>query len=340
METTTSLLPPELNDVLLRLGAKLETGDLLDIEVQEVVEQMAGLSPATVVEFDNHIAAAAKLWHRPTGNRFLPRLWGRLSDTEQLLRTPLLEYIFLFHRDGRLREAALQRVVSGIPSAFFFAAICWRLNDWATPVRKAAAKCAERCFPATDPAVIASALSELMYRKDSWGRWRDERQLFEDQMSRPDVARSLVAIIAKRPTGAMAKLLRSASKTPHLDGYLEEVFLAAVQPAVRAAALTMLLKREAVWPAGRGWQWIDKSMGLRRWVMTFDRRAIDIPTALEDLIGRGVDDRSSMVRGVALSGAICHLRGTAIERVYADKLQHDRSRSVRDRAKFILDHPD
>jgi hypothetical protein len=158
-------------------------------------------------------------------------------------------------------------------------------------------------------------------------------------MARPDVARSLVAIIAARPTGAMARLLRSVSKTSHLDSYLEEVFRSAVQPAVRAAALTMLLRREARWPAGRGWQWIDKSMGLRRWTMMFDHRAIDVLVTAEELVRRGVDDKSSMVRGVALSGAIRYLRGTAIERSYAEKLQHDRSRSVRDRAKFILDHP-
>jgi hypothetical protein len=339
METKTSLLPPELDDALQRLGAKFEAGDRLDSEARDVVKQMADLSPSAVVGFDSHIAAAGRLWRRPTGNRIVPRLSGRVADAEQLLRTPLLEYIFLFHRDGRLREAALQRVVSRIPSAFLFAAICWRLNDWAAPVRKAAAKCAERCFPATDPAVVASALSELMYRKDSWGRWGEERQLFEDQMSRPDVARSLVAIIAERPTGAMAKFLRSASRTPHLDGHLDEIFRSAVQPAVRAAALTLLLNREAMWPAGRGWQWIDKTRGLQRSVIIFDRRAIEVQAPPESLIRRGIDDRSSMVRGVALSGAIRHLRGTTIERVYADKLRHDRSRSVRDRAKFILDHP-
>lgn len=339
MESPTSPLPPKLNIALQRLGAKLKSGRHLEIEVQDVIEQMADLSPAAVVGLDSHIANAAELWHRPTGNRVVAKIWGRVSDAEQLLRTPSLEHIFLFHRDGRLREAALQRVAGGIPSAFLFAAICWRLNDWAAPVRKAATKCAERCFPATDSAVIASALSELMQRKDSWGRWRDERQLFEDQMARPDVAHSLVAIIAERPTGAMAKLLRSASKTPHLDNYLDEVFRSAVQPAVRSAALAMLLNREAVWPVGRGWEWIDKSMGLRRSVMIFDRRAIDVSIAAEELIRRGVDDGSSMVRGVALSGAIRHLRGTAIERSYADRLRHDRSRSVRDRAKFIFDNP-
>ncbi|WP_432767940.1 MAG: hypothetical protein HEQ22_10955 [Sphingopyxis sp.] len=339
MEMTTNLLPPELDAALQRLGVKLEAGDRLDAEARDVVKQMADLPPAAVVGLDSQIAVSAKLWHRPNGNRVLAKFWGDVTDAEQLLRTPLLEYIFLFHHDGRLRESALQRAVGGIPSAFLFAAICWRLNDWAAPVRKAAAKCAERCFPATDPAVVAAALSDLMQRKDSWSRWEEERQLFEDQMSRPAVARSLVAIIAERPTGAMAKLLRSASKTPHLDRYLDEVFRSAVQPAVRAAALRMLLQGGAVWPVGRGWQWIDKSMGLRRWVMIFDRRTIDVETAPEDLVGRGIDDKSAMVRGVALSGAIRHLRGTTIERVYADKLKHDRSRSVRERARFILDHP-
>lgn len=318
---------------------KLEAGSRVDDEVRDAIAQMADLSPALAVRLDSHIAAAGELWYRPTGSRLLPRLWGRVSDAEQLLRTPLLEYIFLFHRDGRLREAALNRVNGGIPSAFLFAAICWRLNDWAAPVRKAAVRCAERCFPATDPAIIASALSDLLYRKDSWSRWQAERQMFDEQLARPDVAACLAAIIVERPTGAMARLLRLVARTPCLDGHLEDIFRSAVQPSVRAAALAMLLNAEAIWPAGRSWQWIDKSMGLRRWAMSFERRPIDVSIPVDELLRLGSEDRSSMVRGIALSGAIRHRRGTALERDYAIKLRDDRSRPVRDRAQFILDNP-
>lgn len=339
MDGIRTLLPPTLDDALLRLGMKLDAGGRFDFEMRQVSEELAALSPAEVVYLDSQIADAARLHHQPTGTRVLPRLWGVLSHEKQLERTPQLEYLFLCHRDGRLRQASLDRIAGGLPSAFIFAAVCWRLNDWARPVREAAARCAERCFPLTDPAIAASALSALMLRTHSWGRWRAERELFEAIVARPEVAAALAAIIAERPTGAMARLLRVSARTPHLDGYLEHLSRTAIQPAVRAAALNMLLAGEAVWAAGRAWQWIDKSMGLRRWAMHYDRRKIEVATDVAVLIEQGIADRSAMVRGAALSGAIRHLRESESERAYGVRLQDDPSRSVRERARFILENP-
>lgn len=308
--------------------------------MRQVFDHMVALPPVDVVHLDSQIAAAAWLRHKPTGTRVLPRLWGWPTHEKQLQRTPLLEYIFLCHRDGRLREAALNRVSGGMPTAFLFAVVCWRLNDWVRPVREAAVRCAERCFPSTSPEVAALALSALMIRTGSWGRWGEERHFFEALLARPDVAAALAKVIGERPTGAMARLLRASAKTPHMDGHLASLCRTAVQPAVRAAALNMLLLGEAAWPAGREWQWIDKSMGLRRWAMRYDRRKIDVLTDATVLIEQGIVDRSALVRGVALSGAIRHMRGTVEERDYATRLKDDRSRSVRDRAMFILDNPD
>ena len=333
------MLPSALEDALLRLRAKLEAGGRLNFEVQHVFDQMAALPPSDVVYLDTQIAAAARLAHQPTGTRILPRLWAVPTHAIQLERTPLLEYLFLCHRDGRLRQAALDQIEGGIPSAFLFAAVCWRLNDWARPVREAAARCARRCFPLTDPAVAASALAAIMIRTRSWGRWTDERDLLDALLARRDVGTALAAIIAERPTGAMARLLRASARTPHLDDHLQHLSFAALQPAVRAAALNMLLAGEAVWAAGRAWRWIDKSMGLLRWAVHYDRRKIEVATDLAALIEQGIADRSAMVRGVALSGAIRHLRGTGIERTHAMRLQDDPSRSVRERVAFILDNP-
>ena len=53
-------------------------------------------------------------------------------------------WLFLFHPSGYIREAALDSIVTPPTSAFFFAALAWRLNDWAGPVRKAAERCAVR----------------------------------------------------------------------------------------------------------------------------------------------------------------------------------------------------
>jgi hypothetical protein len=334
-------LSAELDAVLRRLGKKIEAGAPLDLDAALAAQHLAQLSASDVVGLEGHIVLAGGLWRRGEAYRLIPRLWGWKSEAEQLRRTPLLAHVMIFHRDGRLREAALKAISGPISSAFLAAAICWRLNDWVRPVREAAVGCIERCFGVTDPGIIAETLAALMVRRNSWGRWEGEREQFDLMLAREDVAQAMVDIFERRSTGPMARLLRACLAGPHLEARLSDIFASAAQPAVRAIALGAMIDREIVQPNGRHeYEWVDKSMGLRRWVKQFDRRPVATAMPTDALIRTGIDDRSAMVRAVALSGAIRHLRGTSSERNYALKLQGDRSRSIRDRAKFILEHPD
>jgi hypothetical protein len=114
-----AFLSLELENVLNQIGRKLSQGEWLDTEVGLAVKLLGDLPPGEVVRADSEVAVAANLFHRtPTSG--LKRLFSRSpTDAEQLLRTPDLKYIFLFHRDGRLREAALQRIAGGLPTPFF-----------------------------------------------------------------------------------------------------------------------------------------------------------------------------------------------------------------------------
>lgn len=318
------------------VGNKLRQGGSAGAELETALSLLAGLAPGHVARADGEIAEAAGLhWHppQPSGGQ-LPS--PRPSEFEQLLALPGLEYLFVFHRDGRLREAALLKITGGLPTPFLFAAVVWRLNDWAAPVRQAAARCANRSFPVTAPSVVARTAAELLVRQASWGRWRDERTMLDRVFSRKDVAAHLAELIAGEKTGPQASTLRYALRTPALDPHLERIAYEAVQPAARAVALNALIDGKTEWPTGTAWQWIDKSMGLRRRVPVFSSRTLSVSASRKALIEQGVKDRSAAVRKVALTGVIRHLLGTEEAHALATPLLQDRSPSVRERAAFIV----
>ena len=332
----STVLPADLTGVLTEVGAKLRQGGSAGAELEAALALLAGLGPGHVARADGEIANAAGLHHhspRPLASRLLS---PRSSDAEQLLQTSGLEYLFLFHRDGRLREAALLKITGGLPSPFLFAAVVWRLNDWAEPVRRAAERCANRSFPATDPSIVAQTAAELLVRQANWSRWRDERLILDQAFGRDDVGTHLAHLIARERTGPQASTLRYALRTSTLDRHLEQIAHEAVQPSVRAVALHALIDGTAKWPSGTAWQWIDKTMGLRRRVTVFDQRPLTVNPSRKTLIACGVEDRSAFVRRVALDGVMKHLPGTAEARSFAARRVADRSPSVRERAEFIL----
>ncbi|MCJ2143575.1 hypothetical protein [Methylobacterium sp. E-066] len=334
--TRLKLLHADLFQALTAVGTKLRDGGDASFELKLALDLLGSLEPSHVARLDGEIANVAGLYRHPP-----QPLWGRLlsprpNQSEQLLRMPGLEYLFIFHRDGRLREAALLKITGGLPSPFLFAAVVWRLNDWVAPVREAAIRCANRSFTVTSPSIVARAAAELLVRQASWGRWRGERAVLDRVFSRADVAAQLAELIACQRTGPQASTLREALRTPALDQHLEKIAYEAIQPSVRALALKVLIDRKAEWPSGTVWQWIDKSMGLRRQVAAFDHRIINLALSRTALIAHGVNDRSAVVRREALTGVIRYLPGTTEARAFAAPLLADRSPSVRERAEFIL----
>jgi hypothetical protein len=256
------------------------------------------LPASAVVRAEREIADAAHLlhhWRRPKARFISLSAWP--SDIEALGRTPGLEYLFVFHKDGTVREAALNRIASGLPSPFLFAAIAWRLNDWAPPVRTAAAECARRAFPLTSAAILAEAAIALLSRESSWRRWTNERAVLIETFGRPDVAAAIAEIIKNKPTGGIASVLRLALQNSGLDPFLEMLARRAAQPMARAVALQALIEGDANWPSGFAWQWIDKSMGVRKRVRTFSRRPLTITISRRSAITIGTADRSSRKKG-------------------------------------------
>ncbi|EJT03364.1 hypothetical protein RCCGE510_19989 [Rhizobium sp. CCGE 510] len=253
-----------------------------------------------------------------------------------MLRLPDLRYLFIFHRDGRMREAALQRITGALESPFLFAAVAMRLNDWAQPVRFAAFACAKRCFPLTSAEVIADAAASLVLHQDSWGRWGVERQAMETTLARPDVAEELARILCEGQIGPVSRIFRLVLKNSSIDPHLPQLAANARQPWVRAVAVRAIADMRAAWLVGMEWQWIDKSMGRRARAPRFDFRDIRLSFDKAGVVRAAASDASPIVRRAALTAVIQHWRGCKEAQELALKLISDPSPSVRERAVFIL----
>ncbi len=335
---------PELSSSLSLIGSRLEVGRAPGSELARALELIGELPLENIEQADRAIAFYARLYQQAPKIGVISWLRGRRNARHQLVREANLAYLFLFHRNGHLREAALRALVGGISSPFFFAVVAWRLNDWVPEVRQAAVDCAGRCFPKSDPEVVARCAAVLLIRRLAWERWSVEDRVLDEAFARPDVAACLADLIVQSTTGPLPTLLRAALRIPALDLHLSRIAFSAVQPVVRATALRILIDGVAEWPSRYGWEWIDKSMGLRVRKVVYDRRDLAAPMDRHKIIERGISDRSAIVRRVAITGVVQHLRGTKQGLSYAQQLLEDSSPSVRECAQFIMrdtpDHPE
>lgn len=335
---TLSILHPPLARALARVGSRLRAEQDVNTDFVGVVEGLNALSPTDLARAEKEIFEVAALFHcawgTPSDRTRLFR--SRVQARTQLAHVPGLEYLFVFHRDGRLRESALQKISGGLPSAFLFAVVVARLNDWVPEVRVAAAECAFRNFPLTDAASVAEAGFALLTRVYTWTRWRDERDVLAGALDRADVAALMVEAVIVRPSGAMATVLRFALRSEKLDPHLERIAREAVQPAVRAVAAQPLIDGYAIWPEGWEHRWIDKSLGIGRQERAFKRRPLADPPPREVAIRAAAGDRSAAVRKVALDTLLRGDYRGPLAREVASMLVADRSPAVRERAEFIL----
>lgn len=335
--TKPSVLPANLELLLASIGQRLENGESVAAELPAAIAGISALPAIAISQAAPAIANSAKLYRwRPEPSLFEALFRRRLTDKEQLLQLPDLQYLFLFHLDGRIREASLQRITGGLPSPFLFAAVAFRLNDWVEQVREAALACANRCFPLTSADVVAGAAAALLLRQHSWGRWGKEREAIDAAFKRADVANRLTADLVEAQTGPASRILRHVLKHDAVDQHLERLSAEAKQPSVRALAVQTIADKRASWPAGMEYKWVDKSMGLRTRVPRFEFRDISLPLAGASVIRAAAADRSAVVRRASLDALIRHRLDSKEAQELASRLIGDDSPSVRERASFIL----
>lgn len=334
-----SVFSYDLEHSVSELGRSLDSGGPLEPRLSAVVNGLSLLPAADVPRAERSLGRIASLygWQRHHDPSLFSRWFGReRADPHVLLqRTAGLEFIFLFHGNGYLREAALKKIDRAPPSAFYFAAIAYRLNDWVGEVRSAAEDCARRTFGKTDARVVAAYL--FLICAHSWQRWGAESTILERALSRPDVLPLLVERFKTGNSGPLGTLLRLSMKRPWFDASLRELAMEASLPSVRAVALDALLGGRATWNEGFEWQWIDKSMGLQRRITRIGSREITHADteAFAALLERGAKDRSPAVRKVAADHIIRNRQHPARIGKALAILRSDNNAAVRTRIEFV-----
>jgi hypothetical protein len=336
-----SVLPEALQRALLRLCNRFKNRRIDQSEVNEIVSGLSQLPAGVYRGAEREIAAKANLyrWYEPKlslRSRIFGLIWPFNTDQIFLSETPGLEYLYLFHGDGHLREAALEKIDGPLNSAFFFNSIAYRLNDWVEPVRHAAHACAARVFPQTSAKIVAEAVFVLLERMRHWQRRDKGSTILEQTLERPDVVERLAALIETSVVGSPSRVLRYILSNNKMDGYLLHLSQNALQPAVRAVALKALINGYASWPDEFKYEWINKALGERKWVAAFGTRSLVRPVPVEFLIAQGAADKAAMVRRVAADGLILHRKTVSNLDELTSLFAQDKTSAVRERAVFII----
>lgn len=291
-------LPPALEADLVALGQCLLAGIAPPPAlVAACVARLDGLPAAQVVTASVRAGQALCCFCYPVTD---PRK-DRRRICGVLATMPMLAQVLIVHRDGHVREAALNALATVPRSPFMLAVLAMRLNDWAAPVREAATRCAGRLFLQVAPDVAVTMGLALRGSWQDWTRWAPAQAACMDLLcARPAVRVQLVARFATVCDAPLGVTLRYFLRTPLLDAALPMLAAMARQASVRATALQVLLWGQARWKTGTRQEWVDKSLGLARPAPELARRNVTLSVDRKILIATALHDRAAMVRRTAL----------------------------------------
>ncbi|MGC2774578.1 MAG: hypothetical protein WA418_02965 [Bradyrhizobium sp.] len=333
------MLSPSLAAKLSALASARENWDH---ELPALLAELSALPADLVVHASREIALAAQLGWQPLMTRLIAGFSGEpiyVRDLALMRRSPDYAWIFLFHPNGHVREAALDTLQTPPDSAFFLSALIWRLNDWAEPVRRAAARYLQRIQLQISPQIGASSAADLLDRRHNWGRWTSEADLLDQIVGRPDVLPIIAGFLQRTANGALAKYLRHALRYPAIDPYLPVLAAAAIQPQVRAIAYRCLLTGHISWFAGFESRWIDKVYGIKQRVPKVESRALGDGKPATELFWHAARDRSVIVRRAAADALMATRARVPDEDRLIALFEQDESPSVRERGDFLRRHP-
>ncbi|WP_157738864.1 hypothetical protein [Labrenzia sp. VG12] len=193
------------------------------------------------------------------------------------------------HRSGFVREIALRHVRS-IDSAFEFALVLRRMNDWVPEVRSAAVELVERSLfsETADTKSVRATVSgclELLLSANELGRADSvSRRVLDRLLTDTGCLDELSANLMSGRQNSAPKLLKQALKRALVVEHLPGLALGARHPAVRRVALKALLDGRFVWKA----------------YQSLRQTSIELAVGKDELAETGLRDRSVEVQDVAL----------------------------------------
>lgn len=302
--------------------------------LDEAVEGIGGLSPAHVARADSAIGSAVSHRRRRHANGLVSRIFSRKPiDARDV---PGSEWLLICSRNGRERQAALERLEGPLTSPFYCALLEWRCNDWVRQVRSVARETAGRCFAATDAQLVAETLFAVLATRKRWGRSSLEESPIYQSVSRDDVAQEVARTIGSAAAGPGTKILSLVLRFPTLDRHLDDLSRNAIQPGVRALSTKVMIDRETRWIDHYERQWIDKSMGHWCKAPVYRTREVQHSLNRKGLIQRALDDPSIAMRSAGLQALIDHMPESEFAMVTAEKFKDTHLAVLASRANYLL----
>ena len=327
----------DLRSALNAVAAAQNKGRVPWEVLAHALQCLSELQAGQVGKLEAVIAREAALWPRfgPAAPAWRP-IFDR-SASSSLRAQPELAWLFIFHRDGHQREAALNLLVTAAPSPFLLAAVIWRLNDWVPQVRGAARRAFRRVMPASPLSAIVALAPFLVIQTRSWLRWDSEDAANIDQLlTRPDVVEALAQWLSTATNGRVAQTLQLMLRNDALDRFLPALAAGAILPTVRATALRTLIEERATWRIGFEIEWVDKVFGKSRPIPVLEHRPISRPGTWEEYVEQGLNDRAVSVRRIAADALSKSPRAFPRLREAVVEMASDPSSSIRARADFLL----
>lgn len=322
-------MPPEVRAELSSLVASASSGRAGTAALERLIARASELPPKAIFEIEDLVG---HLRHPRAVEQWTS--WFRRGPASDDKIEPQHAPVLMLNKNGHVREAALSVLTQLPDSAFFVAALAWRLNDWVQPVRRAAAACADRVLPQMSVQAIVGAASFLLGRLHSWGRWEEPPDVLLRAIGRPDCIAALAAQLARSaeiPAGA----LRAAMRLGLLDDHVQALSRTAVRPEFRAALLKAMLDLEVTWVTHYEREWVDKRYGITRRVPVLGRRRLQLPVSVDALIRQGAEDRSVLVRRIAASGLVKHAADLPHVKQLMQLFAADKSPSIRWRMDYL-----
>ena len=336
-----SVLTPDAQTAVFKLGQAIENGTNISKKIFKFRDALKTLPASSVPRASieiREIAKFHKIYHQPVQTSgFLIKL-VKPTLLDKLNSNPDLGWLLIFHGNGYVRQAALEKLNNAPESEFEFSAIVYRLNDWVGNVRTAATQYAASFFPKTSSNIVGQSSFFLLAQAQVLNRWnQDEQTLLEDTIYRPDVLKHIKDQFLSIRSGRVGHTFQQILRRSDFDTKLNELAHEAILPSVRAVAMDALLNNRARWFVGYKKQWVDKVFGISRRSAEFGTRPIDVQSDFETLLLNAASDKSAQVRKIAISAMITRIKNASktMDEV-ARKLQTDKNLSVRSRVDFYL----
>lgn len=340
-----SVLPIELQEICNRRKTSASSAKYAIVDSANLRGQFSILSSKHIIQIEadiRNIASFHSFYYESAfvyeGRSPIAKIYPK--ELAVLKTYPELSYLYLFHGNGWLRQAALDNLNYAPTCSFEIAAIVHRLNDWVPQVRDAALNCCQRLFGSIPPNIAAQTSPYILEKLWVYKRWGEaEKNILKEFVFKPDVISSLAKILRGQGVGNIGSICRLAFQRAGLECHLEELAFCASQPIVRSIAYQVLLSKRVSWPTGFKRIWIDRSAGKSQLEIALDSRPISHDIDIEFLLEKGAADRAVVVRRVVAQELINRLPSCSPKAVnIAEQFLSDKSQSVRTRAEYFLKH--